>query len=146
MFTYLPILLMIAGILHFGLLLASFSVPRVLGWGSELKKVNALTRQIVLVHGSFTVLTIIAFGLVTLIAGRELLAGNRLALAVTLFIGVFWTGRLLIQLFYFDAGTWLTTPFRKIGFRALYFVFAYFAIVYLTAAWVNGSVLRASGG
>jgi hypothetical protein len=137
MLTVLPLFLTVAGFMHFGLLLASFSVPRVLGWDSELKKVNPLTRQLALVHGGFIVLTIIGFGLLTLVAGRELLAGNRLALTLTLFIGVFWTGRLLVQLFYFDAGPWLTTSFRKIGYRALYFVFAYFSVVYLVAAWVN---------
>ena len=139
--TYLPTLLRIAGVMHFGLLLASFSVPRVLGWRSELNKVNALTRQLVLVHGGFIVLTIVAFGLLTLVAGHELLAANRLALSLTLFIGVFWTGRLMIQLFYFDAGPWLSTRFRRIGYRALYLVFAYFALVYLAAARVNATAM-----
>jgi hypothetical protein len=142
---YLPVLLTIAGVLHFGLLLASFSVPRVLGWKSELTRVSALTRQLVLVHGGFIVLTIIAFGLLTLVAGQEMLAGNRLALALTSFIGIFWTGRLLVQVFYFDADPWLTTLFRRIGYRALYLVFAYFAIVYLTAAWVNAGAIWVAG-
>ena len=141
----LTALLTFAGFLHFGLLLASFSVPRVLGWKSELTRVSALTRQLVIVHGGFIVLTIIAFGLLTLVAGRELLAGNRLALALTAFIGVFWTSRLLIQLFYFDAGAWLTTPFRRVGYRALYLVFGYFAIVYLSAAWVNAAAIWQGG-
>jgi hypothetical protein len=137
MTTYLPLLLTVAGFLHFGLLLAGFSVPRVLGWDSELKKVNPLTRQVVLVHGGFIILTIIGFGLLTLLAGRDLLSGNRLALLATLSIGLFWTGRLLIQVFYFDAAPWLTTRFLKIGYRSLYFVFAYFSFVYLAAAWMN---------
>jgi hypothetical protein len=139
MVTYLPLLLTIAGFLHFGLLLAGFSAPRVLGWRTELTKVSPLTRQLVLVHGAFIVLTIIGFGLLTLVSGRELLAGNLLALTVTVFIGVFWTCRFLLQLFYFKAGPWLTTPFRKIGYRALYLVFAYFTVVYLAAAWVNAT-------
>jgi len=137
MLTILPVALTIAGFMHFGLLLASFSTPRVLAWESDLKKVSPLTRQLVLVHGGFIVLTIISFGVLTLVAGRELLAGNVLALAVTTFIGLFWTCRLLVQIFYFKAGPWLTTPFRKIGYRALCVVFAYFAFAYLTAAWLN---------
>jgi hypothetical protein len=137
MLTFLPAALLVAGCLHFALLLASFSTPRVLGWESELKKVSPLTRQLVLVHGAFIVLTIVSFGATTLVAGRELLCGSVLALAVTTFIGVFWSCRLLIQLFYFDASPWLTTPFRKMGYRALYLVFAFFTLVYLSAAWVN---------
>jgi hypothetical protein len=137
MITYLSLLLTGAGILHFGLLLAAFSVPRVLGWEAELKKVAPLTRQVVLVHGGFIVLIIIGFGLLTLLAGRELLGGSRLALLSTLLIGAFWAGRLLIQFFYFKPAPWLTTRFRKVGYRALYAVFAYFSFVYITAAWVN---------
>jgi hypothetical protein len=133
--------LMIAGVLHFGLLLASFSVPRVLRWDRELEKLNSLSRQLVLVHGGFIVLTIISFGTITLVAGQELLAGSVLAVAVTAFIGLFWACRLLIQLFYFDAQPWLTTPFRRIGYRALYAVFAYFTVVYLAAAWLNIAAL-----
>jgi hypothetical protein len=130
---------MVAGVLHFGLLLASFSTPRVLGWHSELRKVNPLTRQLVLVHGGFIVLTIIGFGAITLIAGRELLSGSALSLAVTTMIGLFWACRLLIQLFYFEAAPWLTTLYRKVGYRLLYAVFAYFTLVYLAAAWINVS-------
>ncbi len=137
MLSCLPALLTIAGLLHFGLLLASFSVPRVLEWGNELKKVSPLTRQLVLVHGGFIVLVIIGFGAVTLLAGRELLTGSRLATVLTAFIGVFWSCRLAIQVCYFDARPWLTTPFRQIGYRALYLVFTYLAAVYWISAYVN---------
>ena len=128
--------LVVAGLLHFGLLLASFSTPRVLRWHEELQKVNGLTRQLVLVHGAFIVLTIVAFGAITLVAGPDLLSGSPLALALNGFIGTFWACRLGIQVFYFDAGPWLTTPFLKFGYRALYVVFAYLALVYFSALGV----------
>ena len=57
---YLQWALIVAGVLHFGLLAAGLSAPRVLDWKQELRKVNSLTRQLVLVHGGFIVLTIIA--------------------------------------------------------------------------------------
>src|SRR2546426_3121938 len=133
--------LLVAGFLHFGLLLASFSVPRVLDWNTELQKVNPLTRQLVLVHGGFIVLTIICFGAITLAAGRELLAGSMLGLAVAGFIGVFWLGRLLVQLFFFQTEPRLTTPVRKIGYPALYFFFSFFSVVYLLVAWSHAPAL-----
>ncbi len=129
--------LIAAGVLHFGLLLAASNVPRVLDWRNELSKVNSLSRQLILVHGGFIVLTIVAFGLITLVASAELVGGTLIALLVCAFIGVFWFTRLMIQLFYFDARPWLTTWWRKYGYAALYGVFAYLATVYLAAAWVN---------
>lgn len=133
-----------AGVLHFGLLLAASSVPRVLDWNTELRKVNSLSRQLILVHGGFIALTIVAFGAITLLASAELVAGSLVALLLTTFIGVFWLARLGIQLFYFDARPWLTTWWRRYGYRALYGVFAYLATVYLVAAWVNFRALVAS--
>src|SRR5262249_45510999 len=104
---------------------------------NELRKVNSLSRQLIFVHGGFIVLTIVAFGTITLLASAELLAGSLVALLMTVFIGVFWFTRLMIQLFYFDAPPWLTTWWRRYGYQALYGVFAYLATVYFAAAWVN---------
>jgi len=135
--VYLQWALIVAGVLHFGLLAAGLSAPRVLNWKQELLKVNSLTRQLVLVHGGYIVLTIIAFGVITLLAGPALMSGDVTALLVTSFIGLFWLIRFLVQLFYFDARPWLTTWWRKWGYGALYGVFAYLSTVYLVAVWVN---------
>lgn len=137
MLEELRVALLIAGGLHFSLLLAGLSVPRVLDWGNDLRKVDPLSRQVILVHGGFIVLTIIGFGVISLVGADGLLQGSVLGGALAAFIGVFWLGRLCIQLFYFKPDRWLTTTFRKVGYRALTCVFAYFAIVYLTTAWVN---------
>lgn len=133
----LKLALIVAGVLHFGLLTASFSVPRVLHWDEELKKLDPFSRQIVLVHGAFIVLTVVAFGSISLVTADALLAGSVLGLALAGFIAVFWLTRLLIQVFYYDAQPHLTTPFRRVGFRALTVLFAYFSVVYFAAAWVN---------
>ncbi len=135
----LKIALMVAGFLHFTLLAAGLSLPRVLRWDQELRKVDPFTRQVILVHGGFIVLVIIGFGVVTLLGADALVQGGALSAAVAGLIGLFWTGRLLIALFYFRPGKWLSTPFRKAGYTALTFVFAYFALVYLSAAWIGAT-------
>ena len=134
--------LLVAGFLHFALLIASFSVPGVLRWREELRKVEPLTRQLVLVHGAFIVLTIIAFGAISVAVPAALVGGSELALAVAGFIGLFWLCRLLVQLFYFHAEAHLTSWILRLGYRALTVLFVYFAAVYFAAVWVN---LRALG-
>ncbi|HMC10472.1 MAG TPA: hypothetical protein VKH44_04250, partial [Pirellulaceae bacterium] len=61
----LPLLILIGGILHFGILLASAAVPQVLDWRRELSKLDPLSRQLVWVHGAFIVLVIIGFGAIS---------------------------------------------------------------------------------
>jgi hypothetical protein len=137
MIRFLQTALPVAGMLHFALLIASFRVPRVLRWEDDLRKVDPLTRQLVLVHGAFIVLTIIAFGTITLATRSSLLVGSELGAAVALFIALFWFCRLLIQLFYFDAEAHLTSLGLRLGYRALTMLFVFFTTVYFLTAWVN---------
>lgn len=135
--------LLIAGLLHFALLTASFSVPRVLRWDEELKKLDPLSRQLVLVHGAFIVFMIVAFGLVTLLTTDALLAGSVLGLTLAGMIGLFWLFRLMVQLFYFDARRHLTTLFLRVGYRGLTILFTYFCAVYFATAWINLQIVWA---
>jgi hypothetical protein len=48
-------LIFIGGLVHFGILLASAMVPRVLDWRTSLRKLDGLSRQLVWVHGLFIV-------------------------------------------------------------------------------------------
>lgn len=129
--------LVIAGFLHFALLTASFSVPRVLNWNDELKKLDPLSRQLVLVHGGFIVFMIVAFGLITILIADALLIGSVVGAALAGMIASFWLLRLGVQLFYFDARRHLTTPFLRAGYRALTLVFVYFCLVYFATFWIN---------
>jgi hypothetical protein len=112
-------------------------VPRVLRLDRELGKLDPLTRQLIWVHGAFIVVTILAFGLITVTAADSLLQGTPLAVGTAAFIGLFWFLRLLIQLFYFDARPWLTNSFRMVGYKTLTFLFGYFSVVYLLTAGFN---------
>ncbi len=127
-------LIQIAGLLHFGILLASALVPRVLDWRKQLQKLSALSRHVVWVHGMFIVLVIIGFGAVSTFAANELATGDKLARLVCGLIAVFWTSRLVIQLFLFDPRPYLCTTGLKLGYHGLTAVFSYFGFVYTGAA------------
>ena len=126
--------LMIAGLLHFGILIASALVPRVLDWRTELARLSALSRHLIWVHGAFIVLVIIGFGAVTLVAREDLAGGSLAGRAFCAFVAIFWLARLCVQLFLFDARPYLTRTFYKIGYHGLTVVFTYLAIVYGAAA------------
>ena len=130
----LAILILIGGFLHFGVLIASALVPQVLDWRDELARVSKLTRQLVWTHGAFIVLTIIAFGVLSIANASSLTSGDPLARSLAGFISVFWGARLVLQYTWFDARAYLTTPVLRIGYHGLTFVFAYFTAVYGWAA------------
>ena len=92
--TNLDTLIRIGGVLHLGILIASALVPGALEWKRELEKLRPLSRQLVWVHGVFIVLTIIGFGVISLIAAPDLASGTRLARAFCAFVAIFWLARL----------------------------------------------------
>lgn len=126
-------LIFVGGILHFGILLASALVPRVLNWRTSLRSLDRLSRQLIWVHGLFIVLVIIAFGAISVVFPGDLAAGSRLSRAVCGFIALFWGCRLLVQFLVFDAKPYLRSMLLKTGYRGLTLVFGYLVLAY---AWV----------
>jgi alginate O-acetyltransferase complex protein AlgI len=98
--------LLLAGLGHFLILAASFQVPLRLHWKEELSKLSPLNRKLMWTYGSFTVMTIVAFGILTLFLREEMVRGDRAALGLAAFIAVFWTARLLVDFFYFEHADW----------------------------------------
>lgn len=130
----LPTLILLGGICHFGILIASALVPRVLDWRNELRGLSPLSRHLVWTHGVFIVMVIIAFGAISVLNPTAMTRGDRLARSVCAFIALFWLARLVIQLFLFDPKPFLTNVGLKLGYHALTGVFTYLAAVYGWAA------------
>lgn len=130
----LETLILIGGVLHFGILLASALVPQVLDWKAALAKLDPLSRQLVWVHGAFIVLVIIAFGVLAVTFSQDLAGKSLLARGVCLFISLFWGARLGVQFFVFDAGPYLKTAYLKVGYHALTLAFSYLTVIFALAA------------
>jgi hypothetical protein len=132
-------LIFVGGILHFGILMASAMVPKVLDWKKTLNQLDGLFRQLVWVHGVFIVLVIVGFGALSVLFADELAGGTPLARGVCLFIALFWAARLVVQFFVFDAKPYLTTPLLHVGYHGLTVVFIYHAVVYSSAALLSSA-------
>ena len=59
--------LWLVGVAHFMILIASAQVPSRLRWREDLKSLMPFNRKLLWVQSGFTVLTIIAFGTLTLV-------------------------------------------------------------------------------
>jgi len=100
------VILWLAAAGHFVILFASAQVPSRLRWKQDLAQLMPFNRKLLWVQGGFTVLTIIAFGTLTLTLHREMLRGDRAALGIACFIGSYWTARILVDAFYFSHEDW----------------------------------------
>jgi hypothetical protein len=129
--------LKIGGGLHFAILSASVLIPKALDWRTNLGTLHPFLRKLFWVYGTFIIIVIIGFGSLTLRFSGELASGAPLGRGVALFVCAFWTARLAVQLFIFDAKPFLTNWFYKLGYNALTLVFIYFAAVYGIAAFAQ---------
>jgi hypothetical protein len=127
-------LLLVGGLLHFVILIASALTPRVLDWRANLAPLHPFLRRLFWVYGCFIVLVIISFGGVTLLHADELSSGAALSRSVCAVIAIFWLARLGVQFFVFDARPFLTTPFLRLGYHGLTLLFIALVFIYGCAA------------
>lgn len=119
------------GAAHFVILFASFQVPYRLRWKQELQLLMPFNRKLLWVQSGFTVLTIVAFGTLTLTLHAELLRGDRSALGLTCFIGIYWTARILVDAIYFSHADWPKGRAFIVGHALLTLVFCSLAASYI---------------
>lgn len=103
---FFNLILWMAGAGHFVILAASFQVPSRLHWKQDLAQLMPLNRKLLWVQSAFTVLTIVAFGTLTITLHTELLRGERAAMGLACFIAIYWTSRILVDAFYFSHQDW----------------------------------------
>jgi len=123
--------LWLVGAAHFVILCASFQVPYRLHWKEDLQRLMPFNRKLLWVQSGFTVLTIIAFGTLTLVLHSELLRGDRAALGLACFIGFYWTARIVVDAFYFSHADWPKGTMFVVGHALLTFLFVVLAASYL---------------
>jgi hypothetical protein len=123
--------LWLAGVGHFLILIASFQVPSRLRWKQDLQSLMPFNRKLLWVQSGFTVLTILSFGVLTLMLHTELLRGDRAALGLACFIGIYWTARVSVDAFYFSHADWPKGKQFAVGHVLLTSLFSALAASYL---------------
>jgi hypothetical protein len=117
--------LWMAGAGHFVILFTSFQVPYRLRWKQDLQQLMSLNRKMLWVQSGFTVLTIVAFGTLTLCLHEELLRGDRAALGLACFIGIYWIARVAVDATYFSHADWPQGSTYVVGHVLLTSLFAF---------------------
>jgi hypothetical protein len=122
--------LWLAGIGHFCVLIASFQVPYRLNWREDLAKLAPFNRKLMWVHGGFAVLTIAAFGALTIVLHNEMLSGERAALSLAAFIALYWITRIVVDFAYYEHKDWPKGRAFVFGHLMLTLLFGFLAATY----------------
>lgn len=140
--TTLTWMIIAAGICQLTIVLASFRLPGVLGWEADLDKMNPLNRQIFKVYSLYILAINLCFALLSLILTGYLIDGTVLAIAVSLFMAVYWGVRMVLQFTYYDTSH---KPDGKLyALAEIYFsaVFIFLTVTYAAAVFYNMDCLR----
>ena len=124
----------IGGGLQIAILSAGALTPIVLDWRHRLKPLPPLMQHLFWVYGAYVMLMIASLGVLCLTFADVLVDGATFSRAVATFIAVFWTARLAIQCFLFDARPHLSSTWLKLGYHGLTCVFLYLSVVFTLAA------------
>lgn len=118
------------------LLIVSVQVPVQLGWRTELPRMEARNRKLYLVATGYIVFTYLGFAVLTAVLHDEILRGDRSALALSAFIGLFWLVRLAVDFGLFGRSMWPAGRRFVLAHIVLDGAFAAFAVTYLgVVAW-----------
>jgi hypothetical protein len=101
-----------------------------LGWREETLRLRPLTRQVFWTYATYILAMNTAFGVLSLLMPRALIDGSSLARAVTGFLALYWTTRLVLQFAVFDRSATVGRPLFRVAEAMYVSAFAYLAFVY----------------
>jgi hypothetical protein len=122
-FKIIGTLLMLLAMLH-------FIFPRYFKWKQQLNSLSLVNRQLMYVHTFFIAFVVFLMGLLCMTSSSELLntaLGKRMCLA----LGIFWSVRLVIQLFGFSPNLWRGKLFETIAHIFFTVFWIYLSVVFL---------------
>ncbi len=103
---YLSHALYVAAIGHLLILTASFQVPARLGWKDDIAKLTRFNQKIFWLYGAYILLCIVGFSALTWRLHDDFLSGVPAARGLAGFIAVFWSLRVMADVFWYDHRDW----------------------------------------
>lgn len=128
--------LWLAAAAHIFVLLAGLGAVRVLGWKEDIPKLTEFNQRVFWTYAVYIGASNAAFGAMTFFLHDEMIAGDKAALTIAAFIGIWWTARFLLDIFHYGGHElWPKGPLYKVahvGMLLLFFALsaAYDGIVF----------------
>jgi hypothetical protein len=129
--------LFLAGLGFTVLVIASFWIPKVLGWKEKLADLSPLMKELWWTYAAYVLGSHCFFAIVSLCFRDWLLSGDPSAAAMSGFILIWWMVRLYLQFFGFDLGEVANTRFNKLAKHLLTLLFIYLVGIFGAVLWWN---------
>jgi hypothetical protein len=116
--------------------------PRRFHWKEEAARLSALNRQIFFVHTFFIAVTLVLFGALSFVIAATLTEPTAVSRTVLAGFVVFWSLRLLTQLFVYDKDLWRGDRFNTTVHVVFAAFWTYLVSIYGTALWLQTTAAR----
>ena len=94
-----------AGVVHAGIFLANFALPKKLRVRENAARLSPILRQVLYVHWLYILIVVLLFAALSFWFAPELAGGSRLGRFLSAAISLFWSLRIVLQLLYYDRET-----------------------------------------
>lgn len=128
---YFSLALWIAAVGNFCAIAAGIQLPFRLNWREELACLSNFNRKIFINYYFYIGLMVLTWGSLTIVLHDDMLRGDRTSMILTGVIAVFWTVRLIVDLFYFKHSDWPKGVQFVIGHALLTTLFVFLSFSYL---------------
>jgi hypothetical protein len=126
-----------AGLSLIALSIGSLAIPKLLNWSEATQSLPQLIRQIFWTYAIYILGMNLFFGIVATASPQSLTDGSFLASALSLYISIYWLGRIFIQIFYFDKSDVPSHWIFTVGEILLFVVFCFVTVVFSWAFYHN---------
>lgn len=142
----LQIGLLIGGWSLVALAVASFWIPKVLGWREKLAGLTPLMRELWWTYSAYVWGSHVFFAILALGFGDWLMGGSGAAMAMSAFMLLWWSVRLWLQFFGFDLSEVQGSAVNKIAKHLLTLLFTGLVTLYAGLLCWNAGWLEGLGG
>ena len=112
--------LWVAAVLQWLVALSNLFAARIFAYRAELAKLSPFVREVFIVQNIYIVTTVAMFGIVSIAFAPELAGGSALGRFLSGFLAIFWGGRIVIQLFFYDQAVKRSRPIANLVFLATF--------------------------
>jgi hypothetical protein len=112
--------LWVAAILQWLVASSNLFAARIFAYREELAKLSPFVREVFIVQNIYIMSTVGMFGIVSIAFTPELVGDSALGRFLSGFLAIFWGGRIIIQLFFYDQEVKRSRPIANLVFLATF--------------------------
>jgi len=110
---------------------------KVFDWYNDVKQLKPLNQEIAKTYGRYIQGLNFSFGFIAILIPNQLQNKSDLAIAITVLIAAYWTGKVVTQIAYYPMYEIPKKPIFKYGGYGMNLLFVFFSLVYILLVLIN---------